>query len=103
MTLLDRNQPDILATRPVAINSAGEIIGDAHFPSGKSGEHFSHPFLYQNGVLSDLNTLIPASSHWELQTVSGINNRGQIIGSGIHNGKTQTFLLTPDKQATKPL
>lgn len=101
MTLLDRNQPDVSETRPIAINNAGEIIGAAHFPSGNSGGHLSHPFLYQNSVLYDLNTLIPANLHWELQTVSGINNRGQIIGSGIRNGKTQAFLMTPDSQPMK--
>ena len=101
MTLLDQNQPDILDARPVAINNAGEIVGSAYLPSVKSGKYLSHPFLYQNGVLFDLNTLIPANLHWELQTVSGINNRGQIIGSGLHNGKTHAFLLTPSGQAAK--
>lgn len=94
-TLLDRNQPDVFDTRPVAINAAGETIGSADFLVKNAATHLGHPFLYRNGALSDLNSLIPPNSGWELQTVSGLNNHCQIIGSGTCHGKPRLFLLTP--------
>ncbi|MGA6982269.1 MAG: hypothetical protein WCC95_20045 [Candidatus Sulfotelmatobacter sp.] len=47
-----------------------------------------------NGM-QDLNTLIPSGSGWVLNSVSGINNWGQIVGTGTVNGQTRGFLLTP--------
>ena len=93
MTLLDRK--DINATRSTAINDAGDVIGEARFPAKQRDGSHSGFFLYQKGALYNLNALLPAASHWDLQSVSGMNNRGQIIGSGLHSGKSHAFLLTP--------
>jgi len=41
------------------------------------------------------NTLIPNDSGWHLTRADGINNHGQVVGKGIHNGHTRAFLLTP--------
>jgi len=41
----------------------------------------------------DLNSLLPANSGWTLTQASAINNEGQIVGYGIHNGATHAFLL----------
>jgi hypothetical protein len=45
--------------------------------------------------MNDLSTLIPADSGWKLVDALAINNRGQIVGTGVHNGKQAAFLLTP--------
>ena len=42
----------------------------------------------------DLNTLITDPS-WILQDGLGINNVGQIVGDGLHNGQSHAFLLNP--------
>jgi hypothetical protein len=42
----------------------------------------------------DLNKLLPANSGWELQGAFDINNHGQIVGIGMHNGKSRAFLAT---------
>jgi len=55
-----------------------------------------HPFLYSHGVMTDLNDLLPAGSGWVLDVASGINNLGQITGSGTINGQTHAFLMTPN-------
>lgn len=96
MTLLD--QKDINATRSTAINDAGDVIGEARFPAKQPDGSHRGLFLYQNGILYNLNALLSAGSHWDLQSVSGMNNRGQIIGSGLHDGKPHAFLLTPITQ-----
>ncbi|MFZ0817634.1 MAG: hypothetical protein WAM78_19070, partial [Candidatus Sulfotelmatobacter sp.] len=54
------------------------------------------PFLWtERKGMRDLNTLIRAGSGWVLNSVSGINVWGQIVGSGTLNGETHGFLLTP--------
>jgi hypothetical protein len=45
--------------------------------------------------MEDLNTLIPASSGWTLNSAADINLWGQIVGSGMLNGQAHGFLLTP--------
>jgi probable HAF family extracellular repeat protein len=45
--------------------------------------------------MKDLNTLIPANSGWFLQEARGINDAGQIVGSGWNNGQYRAFVLTP--------
>ncbi len=43
--------------------------------------------------MTDLNTLIPPDSGWQLVQANAINARGDIAGMGIHNGVTASFLL----------
>jgi len=51
--------------------------------------------LWRRGRVSDLNGLIPADSGWTLEGAYGINERGQIVGYGLHHGVRRAFLLTP--------
>lgn len=67
------------------INNAGQVVGE-------SG---GHAFLWENGVMIDLNDMIPAGSGWVLRQAQGINDVGQIAGTGYLNGVTRAFLLTP--------
>jgi probable HAF family extracellular repeat protein len=48
--------------------------------------------------MTDLNSLLPADSGWELSGAVAINDSGQIVGSGIINGQTHAYLLdtTPE-------
>jgi probable HAF family extracellular repeat protein len=54
-------------------------------------------FVWQNGIMTDLNTLIPANSPVFLVEALGINNRGQITGYmlDIPSGEVHGFLATP--------
>ena len=53
-------------------------------------------FLRKNGVLTDLNTLIPADSPLYLLFAHGINSRGEIVGFGVDGaGDVHAFLATP--------
>lgn len=54
-----------------------------------------HAFLWQGGVMSDLNDLIPTNSDWELTEATSINDAGQIVGAGRFNGQNRAYLLTP--------
>lgn len=76
-----------------AINAQGQVVGFTGAEVKKTWR--TRAFLWQNGQLSDLNALLPPHSGWRLESASGINDRGQIVGSGRHNGKPRAFLLTP--------
>lgn len=79
-------------SQAIDINNAGQVVGESH---GDGGQDDRHAFLYINRVMYDLNALIPAGSGWILESANGINDRGQIVGTGHHNGQFHTFLLTP--------
>jgi probable HAF family extracellular repeat protein len=72
-----------------SINDRGEVVGFAIDPTGMRA------LLWENGVMTDLNTLIPAHSPWYLQSTASINNAGEIAGQGTINGEVHAFLLTP--------
>ncbi len=74
-----------------AINNSGQVVGTVLRPNRR----YFHAFVYSEGVMRDLNDLIPADSGWDLAVASDINNVGQIVGSGILNGRVRAFLLTP--------
>jgi probable HAF family extracellular repeat protein len=68
------------------INNQGQIVGT----------DVSHlAVLWEDGVISDLNDLIPAGSSWTLTHASAINDLGHIVGWGLINGNEHAFLLTP--------
>lgn len=52
-------------------------------------------FVSQNGRMQDLNTLIPKDADWVLEDAKSVNDRGQIVGHGLHHGQERAFLLTP--------
>jgi probable HAF family extracellular repeat protein len=72
------------------INSQGQVVG-----ASVSDTFSPRAFVWQNSVMTDLNTLIPADSGWILLSASHINDMGQIAGNGFLNGVLHAFLLTP--------
>jgi probable HAF family extracellular repeat protein len=75
-----------------AINDYGEIVGEStYYPGGRKA------FLYRNGQMLDLAALSCASSDgWQLFTATGINDKGQIVGTGYNGSGVHAFLLTPN-------
>ena len=77
------------------LNNAGTVVGTAGLASG-----MPHAFMVTNAMgmmvhMMDLNDMIPSNSGWELMEARGINASGQIVGWGMHGGRTNAFLLTP--------
>lgn len=70
-----------------SINNRGQAVG--FVPGGDGG------FLWKNGTRTDLETLLPPGSGWTSLSAEDINDRGQIVGAGIHNGALRPFLLSP--------
>ena len=52
-------------------------------------------FIYSNGSIQTLLSLLPANSGWSNLNATGINDAGQIVGQGTINGQQQAFLMTP--------
>lgn len=74
------------------INNRGEIVGG----SLTAGDENFHGFLYRDHQLYDLNQLLEQShGQWELIQAVGINNNGEIIGIGAHDGEDHIVLLRP--------
>jgi probable HAF family extracellular repeat protein len=84
------------------INNAGQIVGISLPINGNN----THPFLYSDGVMTDLSTL-PAvqSAGWLfLNDAAAINEKGQIVGRGYlrSNGEEHAYLLTPLAEVPEP-
>ncbi|HXM62483.1 MAG TPA: hypothetical protein VN950_16605, partial [Terriglobales bacterium] len=78
------------------INDQGQVVGSTLDPIF----NWSHAFIWQNNVLTTLDTLFPESSNLFPVMGNKINDRGQISGmaivmSGPHKGDIHAFLATP--------
>jgi len=89
-----------LGTYGYSINDNGVIVGDAGSNIAFSTD--KAPFIYENGTITDLNTLIPSDSGWTLYDAFDINNNGEIVGSGYYNGSVHAFLLEPQAAVPEP-
>jgi probable HAF family extracellular repeat protein len=75
-----------------AINNAGQIVGMSTLVSG-----VAHAYIYENGVMADLNDLVPKGSGLTLDTATAINDAGQIVVNAWDADRIRhAVLLTPD-------
>ncbi|HLY63577.1 MAG TPA: hypothetical protein VKV95_22795 [Terriglobia bacterium] len=92
------------------INNKGQIVGNLGKIDFASCICFEDTggFLWQNGVMTDLNTFLPPgnpspSPFSLLDIATAINDGGQIVGSGkVANGTFHAFLLTPVPTGSTP-
>jgi probable HAF family extracellular repeat protein len=84
-----------------SINSRGQIVGISkqcmQINSDDSCDGpVSHGFLWEDGSLFDLQSLIDPASTITVTSVTNINERGEITGTGVlANGDTHAYLLVP--------
>ena len=80
-----------VASFSISINDAGSAVGgslDAKFNP--------RAFLWEKGVMTDLNTRIAGHPPLYLMTGCSINSRGEITGLGMTStGQIHTYLATP--------
>jgi probable HAF family extracellular repeat protein len=85
-----------VASLSISINDAGSVIGASIDASGNP-----RAFLWEKGVMTDLNTLIAGDSRLYLLTGCSINSRGEITGLGLTStGEIHTYLATPTHAVT---
>jgi probable HAF family extracellular repeat protein len=79
-------------SRAIAVNARGQII----ILTGICGVGGGPGALWENGVMHDLNTLIPPGSGFFIGDVNFINDSGEIAATGIlPNGDQHALLLIP--------
>ena len=86
-----------------SINDSGVTVGTADVPYLDVCDGGGVPvpcikyklvaFAHDGNQMTDLNTLIPNSAGWELISATGINNRGEIVGYGLLDGRFRAFVL----------
>lgn len=76
-------------TIPTGVNALGQVVGNS------TQDGASRAFLYNNGNTTALDNLIPSNSGWQIIQASAINNRGQIVATGIKNGAQHAVILSP--------
>jgi probable HAF family extracellular repeat protein len=80
-----------VASEAAGINDRGQVVGTCYDTSGGACA-----FVYSNGTMQRLDSLLTAASGWRLCSATAINDSGQIVGSGFNAlGQTRAFLLTP--------
>ena len=73
------------------LNNHGEVVGG----SLTEGDESFHGFIYRNNRLRDLNDFLDTETEWELLQALSINNYGEIIAIGCHDGQDRIVLLRP--------
>jgi probable HAF family extracellular repeat protein len=80
-----------VASVGISLNDAGSVVGlslDANFNP--------RAFLWEKGLMTDLNTLVAGDSPLYLVSGCSINSLGEITGLGLtRTGEIHTYLATP--------
>jgi len=77
-------------SKPFAVNASHQVVGS------KRVGGVEHAAVWQAGTVTDLNTLLPKGSGWVLSRAVAINDRGDVAGVGLHEGKERVFLIRPE-------
>ena len=75
----------------LSINNEGEVVGPSLDEDGNPTA-----YVWRNGAMSDLNSLVIGESPLYLLLAAGNNDAGQIVGFGVDaDGNLRAFLATP--------
>jgi probable HAF family extracellular repeat protein len=98
----DLGHLDDCSSLAFGINSHGQVVGGT-FSCADGTQTHTRAFLWENGSMVDLNTLIPHNSGFRMVEAEAINDRGEIAGNGVPPGVApgdvntlgHAFLLIP--------
>lgn len=82
----------------IAVNNLGHVLGwSAYAVPGTWNLGPARYVVWRDGAVFDLQSLLDSASGsgWTITSVTAINNLGQIVGNGSHNGQPAAFLMTP--------
>jgi probable HAF family extracellular repeat protein len=92
--------PYFTANTARALNNNGQVVGDALCVGAGAPQA---AFLWEGGVMYNLNDLIPTESQWDLLSAHDINDSGEIVGIGINpDGDLHGWLLTQVSTGVRP-
>jgi len=95
-------------SRAWGINDAGQVVGGICYvifdEFGFEAGFVCWAFLWTSseGMVA-LDSLIPPNSGWEQLAAMGINEAGDIVGSGLLRGESRAFMLTTGRLASVSL
>jgi probable HAF family extracellular repeat protein len=86
--------PGIRNSEAASISNSLRVVGTA----------YDDPFFLTSAWLARtpaaparlLLELVPPETAWTFAYATSVNDRGQIVGTGLHRGRTRGYLLTPD-------
>ncbi len=79
------------------VNSKGQVVGNSFLDAANT---IQHAYLWNDGQIIDLNTIVNGLGGWTLTTAVSINDRGDIVARGTNpdftyvNANGQTVLQT---------
>ena len=85
-----------------AINNSDQVVGYAfgewvYYPCCGSiwSNGINRAYFYDGNNAINLNDELPEASPWTLTIASGINDKGEIVGTGTNAGAGRAFMLVP--------
>jgi len=81
-----------------AINNLGHIFGSSAYSTPWTWDVGpSRLVVWRDGGVFELQSLLDpvTGGGWTIASVSAINDLGQIVGVGLHNGQPKAFLMNP--------
>jgi probable HAF family extracellular repeat protein len=89
----DLSRADEFGSETRSINANDQVVG--WYARESEGQSIRGGFLYQNGVRTEIQDLLPPNSGWLIRTAEGINDDGQIVGAGLFDNQERPYILTP--------
>jgi probable HAF family extracellular repeat protein len=80
-----------------SLNDRGQVLLNTSYSNFDETVYQSYFYdgerTYSN---QDIEDLLGENSGWDIYEISGLNNKGQIIGTGLFNGKESVFAMSPN-------
>ncbi|HWS55102.1 MAG TPA: hypothetical protein VN228_13285 [Pyrinomonadaceae bacterium] len=93
-TMLDLGTLGGSTSQARSINDSGVVVGVSTTAANQT-----RPFVYRDGVMTDLTTLLPAGHCFTNVDVRAIGNDGVVVGSAQLNGQFRAVMLVPNSTA----
>ncbi len=82
------------------VNSSGWVVGS-------DGAQYSNPWLYANGSLYSIASLLPANSGWDFvantaASATAISDNGTIVGTAYHDGVAHAYEMVLTSAVPEP-